>query len=157
MLLRPFGWYCSACFGIRFVSILCMCCSHFPGTVLNPWHNLHKRSCLTLEHEGVTILHSVRNHLSSETASRSQVHWNYIKRTGSSPLNEYPETAICEALKAVAMMMSINFMNKMPTFQMNMLPPSPFWHTVLQRVMLSVCLSWIVIFQVSPQTGTTSQ
>ena len=24
-----FGWYCSACFGILFVSILCTCCSHF--------------------------------------------------------------------------------------------------------------------------------
>jgi len=24
-----FGLYCSACFGILFVSILCMCCSHF--------------------------------------------------------------------------------------------------------------------------------
>ena len=29
MFLRPFGWYCSACFGILFVSILCTCCSHF--------------------------------------------------------------------------------------------------------------------------------
>ena len=29
MCLRPFGLYCSACFGILFVSILCMCCSHF--------------------------------------------------------------------------------------------------------------------------------
>ena len=27
--LCPFGLYCSACFGILFVSILCMCCSHF--------------------------------------------------------------------------------------------------------------------------------
>ena len=27
--LRPFGLYCSACLGILFVSILCMCCSHF--------------------------------------------------------------------------------------------------------------------------------
>ena len=26
--LRPFGLYCSACFGSLFVSILCMCCSH---------------------------------------------------------------------------------------------------------------------------------
>ena len=24
-----FGWYCSACFGSLFVSILCTCCSHF--------------------------------------------------------------------------------------------------------------------------------
>jgi len=24
-----FGLYCSACLGILFVSILCMCCSHF--------------------------------------------------------------------------------------------------------------------------------
>ena len=29
MCLRPFGSYCSACLGILFVSILCMCCSHF--------------------------------------------------------------------------------------------------------------------------------
>ena len=29
MFLRPFGLYCSACFGILFVSILCTCCSHF--------------------------------------------------------------------------------------------------------------------------------
>jgi hypothetical protein len=29
MCLRPFGLYCSACFGILFVSILCTCCSHF--------------------------------------------------------------------------------------------------------------------------------
>ena len=28
-VLRPFGLYCSACLGILFVSILCMCCSHF--------------------------------------------------------------------------------------------------------------------------------
>ena len=27
--LCPFGLYCSACFGSLFVSILCMCCSHF--------------------------------------------------------------------------------------------------------------------------------
>ena len=27
--LRPFGSYCSACFGSLFVSILCTCCSHF--------------------------------------------------------------------------------------------------------------------------------
>jgi hypothetical protein len=27
--LLPFGLYCSACFGILFVSILCTCCSHF--------------------------------------------------------------------------------------------------------------------------------
>ena len=29
MCLRPFGLYCSACLGILFVSILCMCCSLF--------------------------------------------------------------------------------------------------------------------------------
>jgi len=29
MFLRPFGLYCSDCLGILFVSILCMCCSHF--------------------------------------------------------------------------------------------------------------------------------
>jgi len=29
MFLLPFGLYCSACFGILFVSILCTCCSHF--------------------------------------------------------------------------------------------------------------------------------
>ena len=29
MCLRPFGLYCSACLGILFVSILCVCCSHF--------------------------------------------------------------------------------------------------------------------------------
>jgi len=29
MFLRPFGLYCSACFGIQFVSILCTCCSQF--------------------------------------------------------------------------------------------------------------------------------
>jgi hypothetical protein len=29
MCLRPFGLYCSASLGILFVSILCMCCSHF--------------------------------------------------------------------------------------------------------------------------------
>ena len=29
MCLRPFGLYCSACLGILFVSIFCMCCSHF--------------------------------------------------------------------------------------------------------------------------------
>ena len=28
MFLRPFGLYCSACFGSLFVSILCTCCSH---------------------------------------------------------------------------------------------------------------------------------
>jgi len=28
MFLHPFGLYCSACFGILFVSILCTCCSH---------------------------------------------------------------------------------------------------------------------------------
>jgi len=29
MFLRPFGLYCSTCFGSLFVSILCTCCSHF--------------------------------------------------------------------------------------------------------------------------------
>ena len=29
MFLRPLDLYCSACFGILFVSILCTCCSHF--------------------------------------------------------------------------------------------------------------------------------
>ena len=29
MFLRPFGLYCSACFGSPFVSILCICFSHF--------------------------------------------------------------------------------------------------------------------------------
>ena len=29
MFLRPFGLYCSACFGGLFVSILCTCCNHF--------------------------------------------------------------------------------------------------------------------------------
>jgi len=29
MFLRPFGLYHNACFDILFVSILCMCCSHF--------------------------------------------------------------------------------------------------------------------------------
>jgi len=29
MCLCPFGLYCSACLDILFVSILCMCCSHF--------------------------------------------------------------------------------------------------------------------------------
>ena len=29
MCLRSFGLYCSACLGSLFVSILCMCCSHF--------------------------------------------------------------------------------------------------------------------------------
>jgi len=29
IFLRPFGLYCSACFGILFVSILCTCCSYF--------------------------------------------------------------------------------------------------------------------------------
>jgi hypothetical protein len=29
MFLRPFGLYCSACFGSLFVSIICACCSHF--------------------------------------------------------------------------------------------------------------------------------
>ena len=29
MSLRPFGLYCGTCLGILFVSILCMCCSHF--------------------------------------------------------------------------------------------------------------------------------
>lgn len=42
---------------------------------------------------------------------------------------EHPETVICEAFKAVTMMMSINFWNIMPTFQMSMPPPSSFWHT----------------------------
>ena len=28
MFLRPFGFYCSACFGSLFVSDLCTCCSH---------------------------------------------------------------------------------------------------------------------------------
>ena len=28
MFLRPFGLYCSVCFGILLVSILCTCCSH---------------------------------------------------------------------------------------------------------------------------------
>jgi hypothetical protein len=31
MFLRLFGLYCSACFGILFVSILCTCCSQFFG------------------------------------------------------------------------------------------------------------------------------
>ena len=31
MFLRPFGLYCSACFGSLFVSILCTSCSHFFG------------------------------------------------------------------------------------------------------------------------------
>ena len=29
LIVRPFGLYCSACFGSLFVSILCTCCSHF--------------------------------------------------------------------------------------------------------------------------------
>jgi hypothetical protein len=29
LFLRPFGLYCSPCFGILFVSIPCTCCSHF--------------------------------------------------------------------------------------------------------------------------------
>jgi len=29
LILRPFGLYCSACFGSLFVSILCTCCCHF--------------------------------------------------------------------------------------------------------------------------------
>ena len=29
MFFRPFGLYCSTCFGSLFVSILCTCCSHF--------------------------------------------------------------------------------------------------------------------------------
>ena len=29
MFLRPFGLYCSACFGILFLSIICTCCSQF--------------------------------------------------------------------------------------------------------------------------------
>jgi len=29
MFPRPFGLYCSACFGNLFVSILCTCCNHF--------------------------------------------------------------------------------------------------------------------------------
>jgi len=29
LFLRPFGLYCSVCFVILFVSILCKCCSHF--------------------------------------------------------------------------------------------------------------------------------
>ena len=28
MFLRPLGLYCSACFGILFVSVLCTCCNH---------------------------------------------------------------------------------------------------------------------------------
>jgi hypothetical protein len=32
MFLSPFGLYYSACFGSLFMSILCMCCSHFS------WH-----------------------------------------------------------------------------------------------------------------------
>jgi len=36
MCLRPFGLYCSACLGILFVSILCMCCSHFS------WYNTYR-------------------------------------------------------------------------------------------------------------------
>jgi hypothetical protein len=124
----------------------------------NPWHNLRKRSCLTLEHGGATILHSVRNHLSSETVPHSQVHWHYITRSGSSPWTECPETAICEALKAVTMMMSINFWNTCQHFRWTrcLHPNSDTQKLVLQVVMLSVCLSWTVIFQVSPQTGTTS-
>jgi hypothetical protein len=31
MFLRSFGWYCSAFFGIIFVSILCTCYSHYAG------------------------------------------------------------------------------------------------------------------------------
>jgi hypothetical protein len=34
-----------------------------------------------------------------------------------------------EALKAMTMTMITNFWNIIPTFQMNMLPPSPFRHT----------------------------
>ena len=29
VFFRPFGLYCSPCFGSLFVSILCTCCSHF--------------------------------------------------------------------------------------------------------------------------------
>ena len=29
MFFRPFGLYCSACFGSLFMFILCTCCSHF--------------------------------------------------------------------------------------------------------------------------------
>jgi len=29
IFLRPFGLYCSACFGSLFMSILCTCCNHF--------------------------------------------------------------------------------------------------------------------------------
>ena len=29
MFLRPFGWYCSACFGSLSLSILCTCCTHY--------------------------------------------------------------------------------------------------------------------------------
>ena len=34
MFLRPLGWYCSVCFDILFVSILCTCCSHFSWYLL---------------------------------------------------------------------------------------------------------------------------
>ena len=95
----------------------------------NPWHNLHKRSCLTLDHWGATILHCVRNHLSSETVSHSQAHWNEIRRTGSSPLTEHPETAMHDARKAVTMTMITNFWNIIPPLRMNPLTPSPFRHT----------------------------
>jgi hypothetical protein len=115
--------------GAQYTKLWQLWCQVREHSTQNPWLNLRKRSCLTLEHEGATILHSVTNHLSSETVSHSQVQWNYITKTASSPRTEHPETAICEGLIAVTMMMSINFWNIMPKFQMNMLPPSPFRHT----------------------------
>jgi len=35
MFLRPFGLYCSACFGSLFVSTLCRCCSHLFTCIQN--------------------------------------------------------------------------------------------------------------------------
>ena len=51
IFLRPFIWYCGACFGVLYVSILCACCSHFSwycfvsftvSTCKPKWRNIFK-------------------------------------------------------------------------------------------------------------------
>jgi hypothetical protein len=53
MFLRPFGLYCSACFGILFVSILCTCCSHLTPPPLKPGPIQLREHTPTEKHAGL--------------------------------------------------------------------------------------------------------
>jgi hypothetical protein len=50
IFLRPFGLYCSACFSILFVSILCTCCGHFF------WYFLFPLLCSVLPFSPITLI-----------------------------------------------------------------------------------------------------